>query len=58
MRVLIFLTLGGVVSRKSAMKASSFTNAFGSFSGSKFRQGDGINIHGIWVKGGLRGGRV
>ena len=58
MRVLVFLTLGGVVSRKSAAKAFSFTNASGFFSGSEFGQGDGVNVHGVWIRGGLRGGQV
>ena len=40
------------------MKAFSFTNTFGFFSGGKFRQGDGIDIHGIQVRGGSRGGQV
>ena len=55
-RAFVFLALEGVVSRKLAMKAFYFMNAFGSFGGGTFRQGDGIDIHCIRVRGGLRGG--
>ena len=58
MKVLVSLTLGGIVSEKSAAETSSFTNAFGFYSEGEFEKGDGVNIHGIWVRGGLRGGQV
>ena len=54
-RALVFFALGGVVSDESAMKTSSLTNAFGSFGGGEFGQGDGINIHGVRIRGGLGG---
>ena len=41
------------MSGKSAAKASSFMNAFGPFGGGEFRKGNGIDIHGIQVRGGL-----
>ena len=44
--------------RKSAMEAPPFMNAFGPFGGGKFRQGDGVDVHGIRVRGGSRGGWV
>ena len=55
-RVSVFFALGGVVTRESTPKALSFTDAFGPFSGGKFGQSDGIDIHGIRVRGGSRGG--
>ena len=57
-RVFVFLALGGVVAGASAMKALSLTDAFGSFGGGKFRQGDGVDVHGIRIRRGSRGGRV
>ena len=46
------------MARESTMKALSFTDAFGPFSRGKFGQSDGIDIHGIRVRGGSRRGRV
>ena len=54
MRILILLTLEGIVPGQSAVKESSFTNTLGSFSGGEFGKGNGIDIHGIWVGGGSR----
>ena len=45
-RASVFLVLGDIVSGKSAMKAFPLTNAFGSFGGGKFRQGDGVRVRG------------
>ena len=56
MRALVFLALGGIVSGKSTMEASTFMNTLGSLSGCEFGKGDGVDIHGIRVRGGLRGG--
>ena len=55
---LVLFALGGVVSNESAVKASSLMNAFGSFGGGEFRQGDGVNIHSIGVGGGLGDERI
>ena len=41
-RILILLALGSVVFRKSAMKTSLISDAFGPFSGCELREGDGI----------------
>ena len=53
-----FCPSGAVVPRELAAKASSFMDAFGPFGGGEFRQGDGVDVHGIQVGGGSRGGRV
>ena len=55
-QVFVFLALGSVVARESTTKALSFTDAFGPLSGGKFGQSDGIDIHGVRVRGGSRGG--
>ena len=55
LRARILLALGSVVFRKSAMKKSLIADAFGPFSGCELREGDGIDVHGIRVRGGLRG---
>ena len=52
----VFFALGGIVTRESTMKALSFMDALGPFSGGKFGQSDGIDIHGVRVRGGSRGG--
>ena len=44
------------MSGKPAMEASSFANTLGSLSGGELRKGDGIDIHDIRVRGGLRDG--
>ena len=38
------------------MEASSFVNAFGLFGRDELGRGDGINIHGVRMRGGSRGG--
>ena len=55
MRILISLALQSVVSQESALKALSLVDALGPFSGGEFREGDGVTIHGISIRGGLRG---
>ena len=54
MRVLVPLTLGGIVLRESAMKAFSLTDTLSSFGGGELGKGNGVDIHGVWVRGGLR----
>ena len=52
-RAFVFLALGRIVAGESAMEASLFTDALGPFGGGKFRQGDGVHIHGIRVVQGV-----
>ena len=56
MRILVLLALGCVVSGNPAAKASSFTNTLGSLGGGELGKGNGVSIHGVWVRGGSRGG--